>query len=151
MKSKLCMYNDFCKKTEMGVEDWVTLRWKDEVEGLCSQILTVLSPLQEARTAGTPSAPVVGFQAKPHTLSVCPSSFWISFSSALSSVTIAIMYYTREFDLMWLCKRVSVCVCVFSRPGLDKSRPTCYWAFLFYFYGCLIMFLFYFLCINYSC
>lgn len=60
------------------------MHWKEPVEGLFSQIRTVLSPLHEASTAGTPSTPVEGFQATLHTLSVWPSSLWISLSSKLS-------------------------------------------------------------------
>lgn len=74
------------QKLEINIEEKnQTFCWKEPVAGLCSQIQTVLSPLQEASTAGTPLTPVAGFHATPQTLSVWPSSRWISLSSKFSS------------------------------------------------------------------
>ncbi|URE02631.1 hypothetical protein MUK42_35791, partial [Musa troglodytarum] len=50
-----------------------------EPEGPFCQILTVLSPLQEASIPATPVP--VGFHARLQTRSVWPSNFWISLSS----------------------------------------------------------------------
>lgn len=58
---------------------------EEEGEGFCSQIRTVLSPLQEAKTRGVSAVPVAGFQARLQTLSVWPSRVWSSFSSQAPS------------------------------------------------------------------
>lgn len=58
---------------------------EEEGEGFCSQIRTVLSPLQEAKTRGVSAVPVAGFQTRLHTLSVWPSRVWSSFSSQAPS------------------------------------------------------------------
>jgi hypothetical protein len=84
-------------------EEEETLQWQRRVEGVCSQIRTVLSPLQEAKTG---EVPVAGFQAKLQTLSVCPSSVWISFSIILPSSYKSMLKWLVYLNLRYVVRKI---------------------------------------------
>jgi len=78
--SKLAVAKNFPQgdqAQDRTVRVWVSsrtaLQCQRRLEGVCSQIRTVLSPLQEANTGGLLEVPVAGFQAKLQTLSECPA------------------------------------------------------------------------------
>lgn len=99
---------EFCNDWEWKLIWEMTLQAHRPEERFCSQIRTVLSPLQEAKTRGIPACPVAGFQSKLQTLSVWPSSLWISFNS---------IFANRLYSLHTPKKHT---------PSLILNSPLCY-------------------------